>query len=85
MKDYDKAIELKEEALALRRRALPPDHPDIAASIQNLKAVCVVDRGGRLLVRLLMVACCQANHRQRVRALRLSLGLPAVVCFCFGV
>jgi len=34
--DYDIARSLLEEALALRRRALPPDHPDIASTEVHL-------------------------------------------------
>jgi len=36
---YDSAQELFEEALELRRRELPPDHPDLAESLNGLAAV----------------------------------------------
>ena len=39
LRDYVAARKSHEEALAIRRRALPKDHPDIAQSLNNLGIV----------------------------------------------
>ena len=36
LKDYTEAITLAERALAIREKALGPDHPDVAMSFNNL-------------------------------------------------
>src|SRR4051794_16985025 len=42
---YDEAIPLTSEALEIREKALGPDHPDVAKSLNNLAALYV--RKGR--------------------------------------
>jgi len=37
--DYDKATQLHQESLAIRQRLLPPDHPEIAASLEELAQI----------------------------------------------
>ena len=39
LREYAAAKQSHEEALAIRRKALPPDHPDIATSLNNLGVV----------------------------------------------
>ena len=39
MREYAAAKQSHEQALAIRRKSLPPDHPDIAGSLNNLGAV----------------------------------------------
>ena len=39
MREYAAAKQSHEQALAIRRKALPPDHPDIAQSLNNLGEV----------------------------------------------
>ena len=39
MRDYAGAKRSYEEALVIRRKALPPNHPDIASSLNNLGIV----------------------------------------------
>jgi tetratricopeptide (TPR) repeat protein len=45
--EYGKAVRLYQEALAMRRRLLPEDHPDIADSLNNL-AICNTSQALRL-------------------------------------
>ena len=39
LRDYAAAKQSHEQALAIRRKSLPPDHPDIATSLNNLGVV----------------------------------------------
>ena len=39
LREYAAAKQSHEEALAIRRKSLPPDHPDIATSLNNLGLV----------------------------------------------
>ena len=39
LREYAAAKQSHEQALAIRRKSLPPDHPDIAASLSNLGVV----------------------------------------------
>ena len=39
MREYAAAKQSHEQALAIQRKALPPDHPDIAQSLNNLGVV----------------------------------------------
>ena len=39
LREYAAAKQRHEEALAIRRNSLPPDHPDIATSLNNLGLV----------------------------------------------
>ena len=39
MREYAAAKQSHEQALAIRRKSLPPDHPDIAHSLNNLGVV----------------------------------------------
>ena len=39
LREYAAAKQSHEQALAIRRKSLPPDHPDIATSLNNLGAV----------------------------------------------
>ena len=36
LREYAAAKQSHEQALAIRRKSLPPDHPDIAYSLNNL-------------------------------------------------
>ena len=39
LREYAAAKQSHEQALAIRRKSLPPDHPDIANSLNNLGMV----------------------------------------------
>ncbi|CAF4302846.1 unnamed protein product, partial [Rotaria sordida] len=40
MGNYSKALEFHEKVLKILEKALPPNHPDLAQSYNNIGAVC---------------------------------------------
>ena len=64
MREYAAAKQSHEQALAIRRKSLPPDHPDIAYSLNNL---------GKVQYELREYAAAKQSHEQALAIRRKSL------------
>ena len=64
MREYAAAKQSHEQALAIRRKSLPPDHPDIATSLNNL---------GMVQSELREYAAAKQSHEQALAIRRKSL------------
>ena len=64
MREYAAAKQSHEQALAIRRKSLPPDHPDIAHSLNNL---------GMVQYELREYAAAKQSHEQALAIRRKSL------------
>ena len=64
LREYAAAKQSHEQALAICRKSLPPDHPDIAASLNNL---------GMVQCELREYAAAKQSHEQALAICRKSL------------
>ena len=64
LREYAAAKQSHEQALAIRRKSLPPDHPDIATSLNNL---------GNVQYELREYAAAKQSHEQALAIRRKSL------------
>ena len=64
LREYAAAKQSHEQALAIRRKSLPPDHPDIAQSLNNL---------GKVQSELREYAAAKQSHEQALASRRKSL------------
>ena len=64
LREYAAAKQSYEEALAIRRKSLPPDHPDIATSLNNL---------GIVQYELREYAAAKQSHEQALAIFRKAL------------
>ena len=64
MREYAAAKQSHEQALAIRRKSLPPDHPDIAHSLTNL---------GNVQSELREYAAAKQSYEQALAIFRKSL------------
>ena len=64
LREYAAAKQSHEQALAIRRKSLPPDHPDIATSLNNL---------GMVQYELREYAAAKQSHEQALAIRRKSL------------
>ena len=64
LREYAAAKQSHEQALAIRRKSLPPDHPDIADSLNNL---------GSVQCELREYAAAKQSHEQALAIRRKSL------------
>ncbi|CAF4232930.1 unnamed protein product [Rotaria magnacalcarata] len=67
MSDYSKALEFYEKGLRIREKAVPPNHPAIATSYNNIGGVYIVDV---LSYRSLDAQYIQYMARRQIRLLK---------------